>query len=390
MNRCVLLGLWICVSIIILTSTTGAVYDGISYQGKLMVNDSPFDGSGSFLFAIVDESSTLYLWSNDGVFPPETPETVTVDNGFFNVILGEPDMEPLMSTSLLEQSDLVLRIWFDDGTNGMQQLLPDQKLTSAIFSGRSTLADTASEADTVDGYHYSVLWPTTLTTVKAAASNDFHNLGGTDDDIPDFQEVSTSAIQDNAVTADKLAHNIDATGISFDADMVDGMDATDFATTYHNHRGDTWTGSGTGLELSGGTTGLRASGSSYGLRGETSSSTGYGVYGETNATSGGGIAIMGYSSVDNATAIYGETTVTDTFTRGVYGRIASTQGYAVLGSATATSGTTNGVRGITQASRGAGVYGESIASTGITQGVYGYAQSNEGKAIYGSAASTSG
>lgn len=43
----------------------------------------------------------------------------------------------------------------------------------------------ADNADKVDGYHYSSTWPTTLGNIKAACSNDFHNIGGTDDDVPD-------------------------------------------------------------------------------------------------------------------------------------------------------------------------------------------------------------
>ncbi|MDH4223530.1 MAG: tail fiber domain-containing protein [candidate division Zixibacteria bacterium] len=40
-------------------------------------------------------------------------------------------------------------------------------------------------SDLVDGNHYNSNWPTTLTNVRSACSNDFHNIGGTDDDVPD-------------------------------------------------------------------------------------------------------------------------------------------------------------------------------------------------------------
>jgi hypothetical protein len=41
------------------------------------------------------------------------------------------------------------------------------------------------DADRVDGVHYSSNWPTILANVSSACSNDFHNIGGTDDDTPD-------------------------------------------------------------------------------------------------------------------------------------------------------------------------------------------------------------
>lgn len=400
MNRCVLCLVMSFLSLMmVFTVGTNAVYDGMSYQGKVITGDSPFDGTGSFLFAVLDESSAQYLWSNDGNYPPSIPESITVTDGIFNVILGEPDMEPLMTASLLTHSDLVLRIWFDDGTNGMQLLSPDQPLTSALFAGRAAQADEAThaenaeqaeDADTVDGYNYSVLWPTTLTTVKAAASNDFHNLGGTDDDIPDTNEVSTSALQNDSVTVDKLAHYIDATGISFDADMVDGMDATDFATYYHTHWGDVWSGSGNGLSLSGGTAGIIAEGSSYGLWGETSSTTGKGVYGRSNATTGITHGVYGYASSNQGRALYGYAASQDGETFGVLAQSVSDEGIGVKGFNTSPTGTTYGVYGESQSSDGgAGVFGKA-ESNGDVAGVYGLTYSTSGSGVLGEAGATSG
>ena len=39
--------------------------------------------------------------------------------------------------------------------------------------------------------------------------------------------IPTAGIEYDAITVDKLAHNIDATGIGFDADKVDGYDFGD-------------------------------------------------------------------------------------------------------------------------------------------------------------------
>jgi formylglycine-generating enzyme required for sulfatase activity len=57
--------------------------------------------------------------------------------------------------------------------------------TITLTSGGSITAPFATDADTVDNQHYDTNWPTTLTNIQLAASDDFHNIGGTDDDIPD-------------------------------------------------------------------------------------------------------------------------------------------------------------------------------------------------------------
>jgi hypothetical protein len=60
------------------------------------------------------------------------------------------------------------------------------------------------------------------------------------------------------------------------ADTVDGEHASAFAGAGHDHWGETWSGSGVGLSLTGGSTGLYGSGTSYGVHGE--STNGYGGY----------------------------------------------------------------------------------------------------------------
>lgn len=46
-------------------------------------------------------------------------------------------------------------------------------------------AASAGNADKVDNQDYNTNWPTTLANIKSALSNDFHNIGGSDDDTPD-------------------------------------------------------------------------------------------------------------------------------------------------------------------------------------------------------------
>src|SRR5262249_32993003 len=103
-------------------------------------------------------------WSNDGSgvdgAEPAAAVPVTVDKGAFTVALGDTrltNMIPITPT-VFTNSDVRLRIWFDDGKSGSRQLRPDQRVTSvayAMMAGNvpdgvitsSKLADQAVTAD---------------------------------------------------------------------------------------------------------------------------------------------------------------------------------------------------------------------------------------------------
>jgi len=129
-----------------IASGVHAVPSMINYQGKVEVSGTPFSGSGSFRFAIVRGSgSSIYLWSNDGNFPPTTNVPVTVSSGLYDIILGQTPMQSI-AASIFGNDDIYLRIWFNDGTHGVQQLIPDQKITSVGFSMK------AQDANTLQGH----------------------------------------------------------------------------------------------------------------------------------------------------------------------------------------------------------------------------------------------
>ena len=168
----------------------------------------------------------------------------------------------------------------------------------------------------------------------------------------------------------------------------------------HDHWGETWTGAGTGLNLSGGTTGLSASGgtgvsgsSSSGFGVVGSSASGYGVYGSSTS----GYGVYGSSFGANA-SVYGNNTSSGPGVRG-----ASSSGYGVSGS---TSSSTNaGVYG-SNTSSGPGVRGESSSGYGVSgassstsAGIYGsntgsgigvYGNSASGWGVYGASGSSTG
>ncbi len=176
---------------VIVCGTSVYAFPGIiNYQGKVDVGENPFTGTGNFKFALVMPGTyfDIYEWSNDGNYPPTTVIPLTVENGLFQVILGFTGGMEEIPWNIFRTSDyLYLRIWFDDGEHGDQVLTPDIRLAVSGY------AFTAKNAEVLDGHTYSESWPTTLSTVQAACSNDFHQIGGQDDDSPD----SDSEVPDN-------------------------------------------------------------------------------------------------------------------------------------------------------------------------------------------------
>jgi hypothetical protein len=143
--------------------------------------------------------------------------------------------------------------------------------------------------------------------------------------------VTSAMLQDGATLAEIL--DDDGAGSTLDADLLDGLQAAAFATTSHNHWGQTWTGSNTGLTLSGGTIGLSGSGSSFGVYGETYSTSGIGVEGDAWSTSGQTFGVYGQSVSSEG---YGGWFVSNSDTStavkaGAYGRDDSDTGFGVAG-----------------------------------------------------------
>lgn len=124
----------------------------VSYQGRFSVNGQPFNGTGKFKFAIVNADGTAAYWSNDGTgltTPPFTPTqsvTLTVNNGLFSVLLGDTSLANMtrpLKPDAFAAPDRLLRVWFDDGVHGFQQLSPDVRVASAPYAFNAEFARTS-------------------------------------------------------------------------------------------------------------------------------------------------------------------------------------------------------------------------------------------------------
>lgn len=117
----------------------------INYQGRVVVDGTNFTGNGQFKFAFVDSSGATSFWSHDGTSTsgsaPARHIVLPVSSGLYSVALGDSSVlnsagNPMdaITPADLGNADLWLRIWFNDGQSGFQQLSPDQRITSVAYA----------------------------------------------------------------------------------------------------------------------------------------------------------------------------------------------------------------------------------------------------------------
>lgn len=113
----------------------------LNYQGRVAVGSPAinFNGSGSFKFALVQGTGPTLLWKNDGSSgntEPVAAVTLPVTKGLYSVLLGDTTLTNMTAipVGVFANSDVRLRVWFDDGTNGSQLLSPDQRIAAVGYA----------------------------------------------------------------------------------------------------------------------------------------------------------------------------------------------------------------------------------------------------------------
>ena len=127
----------------------------MSYQGQVQVGGTPVSGTGYFKFAVVSSAGTTSYWSNDGTSngggEPSAGVALSVDNGLFNVLLGDTDLSGMtlaLSADVFSGKNRYLRVWFSSDDSTYQQLTPDQRIAAVAYALQ---AEKAADADTLDG-----------------------------------------------------------------------------------------------------------------------------------------------------------------------------------------------------------------------------------------------
>jgi hypothetical protein len=184
-------------------STFSEVPQLMNYQGRIQIGPANFDGVGQFKFALVNANGTTTLWSNDGTSvsgsEPGTSVALPVIKGLYAVMLGDttrPNMSALPGGAF-SGGDVYLRVWFNDGQAGSQQLRPDQRIASVGFALQ------AGSADTLDGLD------STFFTAKTA-------------EVRAQLDASVASVQQAAATLDaELTSQIDSVNAALTAKDLD-------------------------------------------------------------------------------------------------------------------------------------------------------------------------
>ena len=126
----------------------------LNYQGRVQVGTTDFNGTGQFKFALVNADGTTTYWSNDGTAAgqPGTAVTLPVSKGLYSVLLGNtslPNMQAVPPTAFAN-GDVHLRVWFNDGLNGFQQFVPDQRIAAAAYAVNAVTAGSLTGPISVD------------------------------------------------------------------------------------------------------------------------------------------------------------------------------------------------------------------------------------------------
>jgi hypothetical protein len=100
----------------------------INYQGRMTVGGTNFTGTGQFQFAFVNNGATQTFWSNG-----TSTVAIPVAKGLYSVLLGDTGMNPI-PTTVFTNSDVRLRVWFNDGVTGKQLLSPDSRIAAGGYA----------------------------------------------------------------------------------------------------------------------------------------------------------------------------------------------------------------------------------------------------------------
>ncbi|MBN2505934.1 MAG: hypothetical protein JXQ71_04500 [Verrucomicrobia bacterium] len=131
-------------------------------------------------------------WSNDGTSTggrePASFVSVQVTRGIYAVLLGDTTLSNMtaIGPGVLTHAHTVLRVWFNDGTSGFQQLAPDQPLGASPFA---LLADRVA-----DGAVTAAQIAPEAVTAGAIASNAVGTAQVVDGSLTDADLSATAAI----------------------------------------------------------------------------------------------------------------------------------------------------------------------------------------------------
>lgn len=193
----------------------------ISYQGRVGVDGVNFDGAGQFKFALVNAAGTTTYWSNDGSSTagsePGTAVSITVSKGLYSVLLGDATLThmTIVPATVFAHGDVHLRVWFNDGVNGFQQLAPDRRIAAvgyammadSVMDGAVTTAKIANGAVTGEKIANGAVGGAQMASGSITTS---HLAGG----AVTMDKIANGAVSTDQLAAGAAAANLNASGQS--------------------------------------------------------------------------------------------------------------------------------------------------------------------------------
>ncbi|PAZ06007.1 MAG: hypothetical protein CAK88_05805 [Verrucomicrobiia bacterium AMD-G2] len=131
-----------------------AVPQLLNHQGRIAVDGINFDGNGQFKFALVNSTGNTTFWSNDGTSnaggQPTAAASLSVVRGLYSVLLGDASLPNMTAVpaSVFANTNVRLRVWFNDGSHGFQLISPDQRLAASPYA---LVAENAALATSFSG-----------------------------------------------------------------------------------------------------------------------------------------------------------------------------------------------------------------------------------------------
>jgi len=160
----------------------------LNYQGRVTVGGTNFDGVAQFKFALVNPAGTINHWSNDGraTGQPNLAVPVPVAQGLYSVLLGDPSVSGMsvpIPATVFTNADVRLRVWFNDGAAGFQQLVPDQRVApvgyALVAASLDPLADVRARRLLIGSDHLLTGVAATIAGgAQNSATNDYTTIGG--------------------------------------------------------------------------------------------------------------------------------------------------------------------------------------------------------------------
>ena len=200
----------------------------LPHQGRVLISGTPFDGNATFRFALVDQSGGI-VWNHEGgTGLPGTDLAIEVKKGFYQCHLGDTQMtgmatlpEGLFST----YPGLKLRIWFNDGTNGIQQLGKDQSLLVAPYA--MNIPKPSASANLVDELAQGISqYATTSGVSSTQLVTQLTELAG---------KVATGAIDINSLSPEKIQElvrqTVQSSGSGSNGNTISTTASTDLTIT---------------------------------------------------------------------------------------------------------------------------------------------------------------